>query len=87
MNTAQISSKAEEVLRRLGATSARRDVLRILSRLFGGEPLRRIPGAPVAEDVAVYVVMLTTLDYHREGGSFRCAPRPDIARELAALAD
>lgn len=87
MNTAQISSKAEEVLRRLGATSARRDVLRILSRLFGGEPLRRIPGAPVAEDVAVYVVMLTTLDYHREGGSFRCAPCPDIARELAALAD
>lgn len=87
MNTAQISSKAEEVLRRLGATSARRDVLRILSRLFGGEPLRRIPGAPVAEDVAVYVVMLTTLDYHREGDSFRCASRPDIARELAALAN
>ena len=87
MNTAHISARVEEVLRRLGATSARRDVLRILSRLFGGEPLRRIPGAPVAEDVAVYVVMLTTLDYHREGDSFRCAPRPDIARELAALAD
>ena len=87
MNTAKISARAEEVLRRLGATSARRDVLRILSRLFGGEPLRRIPGAPVAEDVAVYVVMLSTIDYHREGDSFRCAPNPKIARELAALAD
>lgn len=86
MNTSQISARAEEVLRRLGATSARRDVLRILSRLFGGEPLRRIPGAPVAEDVAVYVVMLTTLDYHRGGDSFRCTPNPKIARELAALA-
>lgn len=87
MNTAQISARAEEVLRRLGATGARRDVLRILSRLFGGEPLRRIPGAPVAEDVAVYVVMLTTLDYCLEGDSFRCVPNPKIARELAALAD